>query len=94
VVDAGVIHYGSQAMKAANYQWSGGGRPEWDALRSANLARFVEVWKPFMRARNVRSPAEEVPFLLDMNRRLVAEAGDRKTVPPHEIRKIWRALSL
>ena len=79
-IDAGVIHYGSAAMKKAGYRWRGGGRTEWDALRARNLARLVRIWGAFLAPRR-KSISQEMAHMETMNRRLVAEAGDRKAVP-------------
>jgi len=77
--DAGVIHHGSAAMKKAGYQWAGGGREEWDALRARNIERLVAIWGDWLRPRR-KSVAEEREHLALMNRRLIAEAGYRKRV--------------
>jgi GT2 family glycosyltransferase len=79
-VDAGVIHYGSAAMKANGYTWSGGGKQEWDQLRSKNLKRFVDIWEPFLAGRR-HSVEEEIEHMKAMNAKLVAEAGDRSQTP-------------
>jgi len=78
--DAGVIHHGSAAMKKAGYQWEGGGREEWDALRARNVERLVAIWGDWLRPRR-KSITEERGHLALMNRRLIAEAGYRKRLP-------------
>lgn len=79
-VDAGVLHYGSTTMKARGYQWSGGGRQEWDELRAKNIKRLVDIWGPFLAGRR-HSVEEEIEHMRKMNAKLVAEAGDRKEIP-------------
>lgn len=79
-IDAEILHYGSAAMKKAGYQWAGGGRREWDELRARNVARFAEIWAPFL-ADHRATPEAERAHVEHMNRKLVAEAGDRKAVP-------------
>jgi len=79
-IDAGVVHYGSAAMKASGYNWSGGGRQEWSELRAKNTKRFVDIWEPFLAGRR-HSVAEEIEHMHQMNAKLVAEAGERKELP-------------
>jgi len=83
-IDAGVHHYASSAMKAAGYQWQGGGRVEWDALRAKNVARFARIWEPFL-APYRSSIEEEMLHMRRMNEKLVEQAGDRKQVPGRKI---------
>lgn len=79
-IDAGVLHYGSAAMKANGYTWSGGGRQQWDELRAKNTKRFADIWEPFLAGRR-HSVEEEIEHMAAMNAKLVAEAGDRKELP-------------
>jgi len=79
-VDAGVVHYGSATMKKTGYQWSGGGRKEWDDLRAKNVERFVAIWGDWLQPRR-KSIVEERSHLREMNKRLVTDAGHRRTVP-------------
>jgi len=83
-IDAGVLHYASSAMKATGYRWQGGGRPEWDSLRSKNVARFARIWEPFL-APHRGTVEEEILHMRRMNEKLIAEAGERKAVPAREV---------
>jgi GT2 family glycosyltransferase len=80
-VEAGVLHYGSTAMKANRYNWSGGGKQEWSELRAKNTKRFADIWEPFLAGRR-HSIEEEIEHMREMNAKLVAEAGDRSKIPP------------
>lgn len=82
-IDGGIIHRPSAAMKRKDYQWSGGGRPEWNNLRAANLKRFSDIWGDFL-ADPRQDPAKELAHLERMNAKLVADAGDRKEIPQYE----------
>jgi len=79
-IDPGVLHFPSSAMKKAGYQWPGGGKPEWDALRAKNLERFSSIWAPFL-APGRATVEEEISHMRRMNQKLVREAGERKEVP-------------
>lgn len=79
-IDAGVLHFGSAAMKKAGYQWRGGGKKEWDQMRARNTARFSKAWEPFL-ADHRDTIKAEIAHIEAMNRKLVKEAGDRKNVP-------------
>lgn len=79
-IDAGVLHYGSAAMKKCGYQWKGGGKKEWDQMRAKNTARFSKVWEPFL-ADHRETIKAEIAHIEAMNRKLVHEAGDRKNTP-------------
>jgi len=79
-IDAGILHYGSAAMKKAGYRWHGGGRHEWDALRAGNVERFAETWAEFLANHRPTVEAERA-HVERMNAKLIAEAGDRKKVP-------------
>jgi len=83
-IDAGVLHYASSAMKSTDYQWQGGGRTEWDALRTKNVARFARIWEPFLTPDRT-TVEEEMLHMQRMNTKLVAEAGERKAVPSREV---------
>ena len=79
-LDPGVIHFPSSSMKKAGYKWSGGGKPEWDALRAKNLERFSSIWAPFLAPGRATIEAE-ISHMERMNQKLVREAGERKEVP-------------
>ena len=79
-IRAGVEHYASAAMKAKDYKWEGGGRDEWDLLRERNTQRFAKIWEPFL-APGRGSVEAEIAHVWEMNKKLMAEAGDRKLVP-------------
>jgi len=79
-IDAGVVHFGSAAMKANNYQWSGGGHHEWSELRAKNVKRFATIWAPFLAPRR-HSVKDEVGHMAAMNAKLFAEAGERSQIP-------------
>jgi len=78
--EATVDHRPSSIMRDRDYQWAGGGRKEWDALRRRNVARFIRVWRPFLASQR-GSIEEEMAHMKRMNRRLVEEADWRKEVP-------------
>lgn len=78
--EATVDHRPSSAMKGRDYQWDGGGRREWDALRAANIARFVRIWGEFLAPERV-GPDAEIEHVERMNQQLIAAAGKRKAVP-------------
>lgn len=79
-VDAGIVHYGSSAMKKAGYQWEGGGREEWDELRARNVARFADLWGNFL-ALPRKTIDEEMVHVEKMNAKLIMHAGELKVVP-------------
>jgi GT2 family glycosyltransferase len=79
-IDAGVLHYASSAMKRAGYQWSGGGRREWDSLRARNEKRFADRWAAFLAPRR-KTIEDEIAHMQRMDAKLVAEAGELKHVP-------------
>jgi len=79
-IDPGVLHFPSSSMKKAGYQWPGGGKAEWDALRAKNLERFSSIWSPFL-APGRATVEEEILHMKRMNQKLVNEAGKRKEVP-------------
>lgn len=78
--EASVDHRPSSVMKDRNYQWSGGGRAEWDALRKANIDRFVTIWSSFLAPRR-RSIEQEIAHMKVMNQKLIHYADWRKEVP-------------
>jgi len=79
-IEANVLHRPSTIMKDRNYQWAGGGRKEWDELRRRNVARFAQIWAPFL-APQRRTIEEEMAHMERMNRKLAKEADWRKEVP-------------
>ena len=88
---AGIRHYGSAAMKKARYQWDGGGREEWMALRNRNVARFRAIWPEFLARRRPDSEAEK-RHLRIMNTKLQNLAGPRRGVKSIGIDGIVRTL--